>query len=129
FLWLGLGAPSGQNGQGDEAAARDALGCFARRLFRPALTAYGHLPFAVFMASPSLAAVTVDMISSPLVSWMQLSLYSNLPPLAGFLDWMVQVEQAAEATSGTKAAAARSRTAAVRIFMSKTPKVIARDEG
>src|SRR5581483_4870070 len=32
FLWLGLGAPSGQNGQGDEAAARDALGCFARRL-------------------------------------------------------------------------------------------------
>jgi len=68
FLWLGLGAPSGQNGQGDEAAARDALRCFARRLFGPALTAYGHLPFAVFIASPSLAAVTVDMISSPLVS-------------------------------------------------------------
>ena len=64
LLLLGLGAARGQQRQGDEAAARDAL---ARRLTQKT-SVYGHLPFAVFIASPSLAAVTVDMISSPLVS-------------------------------------------------------------
>ena len=64
LLLLSPGAARGQQRQGNEAAARDAL---ARRLTQTT-SVYGHLPFAVFIASPSLAAVTVDMISSPLVS-------------------------------------------------------------
>src|SRR5689334_13849458 len=71
------------------------------------------------MASASLAAVTVFMISSPEVSWMQLILYSYLPSLVAFLDWMVQVEQAADAALGTRMAAPISKAAAEANFMSK----------
>src|ERR1700745_3972951 len=73
------------------------------------------------MASASLAAVTTFMISSPLVAWIQLILYSNLPSLVAFLDWMVQVEQAADAALGIRMAAPISKAAAEGNFIVKTP--------